>query len=202
MEKKEFKIFLIAVLAVVFVSLVTQIISGFVSAISLFTDAKVLYLSGYGHLYEPDFIYLVAAFLLVITLTALSFVVTIIFMLKNNKRIQLFVNAAISGSVCLIFIVFAVVLRCVITYSGSNYSDQIDIYDYELFQQFLTVGLSDLIAIVIVFASWLLLAFKQPTEQTDNRSLSVASGETAELKEGENVDSFAAVQVEYKEEDK
>ena len=111
MAKKEVRIFLIAVLAVAFVSLVTQIFAGLASAITMFADAKLLVVGG-STLYSDDYVDLSAAFMLVISVLALAFAIgmVLMFALKKKKKQNIITGAVLCGIAVIAFIVLTAVL--------------------------------------------------------------------------------------------
>ncbi len=172
MIKKEVRIFLTVVLAVAFVSLVTQIISGLASAIMQFTDIK--------EIKDPDYIKyydMTTGFTLGLTLLSIVFVLGIIlsFVLKMKKRAKVIMCSVLYGTLILAFIAFAVSLRVTIPFSTSYFGNKhISTTAYEYFQQFLMVGLADAIASILVYVSWLMLTVTRPKEQSaeENKSIS------------------------------
>ncbi len=199
MAKKEVRIFLIAVLAVAFVSLVTQIFAGLASAITMFADAKLLSVPVYGTVYSDDYVDLSAAFMLVISVLALAFAIgmVLMFALKKKKKQNIITGAVLCGIAVIAFIVLTAVLWVKVPAdSGYESKFRIRLYDYELFQQFLTVGLADAIAIAIAFTAWLLLTLAKPTEQAaeEGKQISAPAG-SAEEKAEEPVSEAAQGEV-------
>lgn len=189
MSKKEIRIFLIAVLAIAFVSLVTQIISGVAASISLLKDAKAIQISYNGSMYEnKEYLKLTGTYLLIVTVISLIFAAGMICLWKK-KLVKVIFSVLLCGAVCLAFVILAVVLRSKIPSFNDRYKDDFNAYDYELFQQFLTVGLADAVAVILVFTSSLLLTKQPKGKKNSYRKYELSAEDDAENNDSNYYDS-------------
>ena len=119
------------------------------------------------------------------------------FALKKKKKQNIITGAVLCGIAVIAFIVLTAVLWVKVP-AYNDYASEfcIRLYDYELFQQFLTVGLADAIAIAIAFTAWLLLTLAKPTEQAAEEGKQIpAPAGSAEEKAEEPVSETAQGEV-------
>lgn len=164
MTRKEIRIFLLAILAVAFVSLFTQIIAGISAAATLYKDIGLIRANYIGTVYYgQNYIDKSASYIVGITVVAFVFVAAFVFALlfKKKKVVGFSVLTLVCVAAVVVFIVLVTDLRATIPSYNEYYPDAFSNVNYELFQQFLTIGISNVVAMLLIWLAWFLLEFKE-----------------------------------------
>lgn len=164
MTRKEIRIFLLAILAVAFVSLFTQIIAGISAAATLYKDIGLIRANYIGTVYYgQNYIDKSASYIVGITVVAFVFVAAFVFamLFKKKKVVGFSVLTLVCVAAVVVFIVLVTELRATIPSYNEFYPDAFSNVNYELFQQFLTIGISNVVAMLLIWLAWFLLEFKE-----------------------------------------
>lgn len=164
MTRKEIRIFLLAILAVAFVSLFTQIIAGISAAATLYKDIGLIRADYIGTVYYgQNYIDKSASYIVGITVVAFVFVAAFVFamLFKKKKVVGFSVLTLVCVAAVVVFIVLVTDLRATIPSYNEYYPDAFSNVNYELFQQFLTIGISNVVAMLLIWLAWFLLEFKE-----------------------------------------
>ena len=164
MTRKEIRIFLLAILAVAFVSLFTQIIAGISAAATLYKDIGLIRANYIGTVYYgQNYIDKSASYIVGITVVAFVFVAAFVFamLFKKKKVVGFSVLTLVCVAAVVVFIVLVTDLRATIPSYNEYYPDAFSNVNYELFQQFLTIGISNVVAMLLIWLAWFLLEFKE-----------------------------------------
>ncbi len=164
MTRKEIRIFLLAILAVAFVSLFTQIIAGISAAATLYKDIGLIRADYIGTVYYgQNYIDKSASYIVGITVVAFVFVAAFVFamLFKKKKVVGFSVLTLVCVAAVVVFIVLVTELRATIPSFNEYYPDAFSNVNYELFQQFLTIGISNVVAMLLIWLAWFLLEFKE-----------------------------------------
>ncbi len=164
MTRKEIRIFLLAILAVAFVSLFTQIIAGISAAATLYKDIGLIRANYIGTVYYgQNYIDKSASYIVGITVVAFVFVAAFVFamLFKKKKVVGFSVLTLVCVAAVVVFIVLVTELRATIPSYNEYYPDAFSNVNYELFQQFLTIGISNVVAMLLIWLAWFLLEFKE-----------------------------------------